>query len=121
MFCAAYGKIEESVAAYAMNDAQREHYVDWASAYDEELRGRVGYVDASICHLWHGDVKDRGYKTRHRDFERFDFDPVADIAIDAQGAWRWASDKPELHDYLVRYMHSRREDGGATAPAEPAG
>lgn len=114
MFTAAYGRWDASVSAFAMNAAEREHYVRWARAYGEDLRDRVGFVDAAILHLWHGDVTQRGYKTRYRDFGRFEFDPRHDIAIDESGAWRWASEKPELHEYVARYMRSRREDGDPT-------
>ena len=49
--------------------------------------------------------------TRYQGLDEFDFDPARDIAVDAAGAWRWASDKPGLHAYVRGYFAGRREDG----------
>jgi hypothetical protein len=77
----------------------------------DDLAGR-------IFHLWHGDLADRGYTRRQ--VLLADFDPFADIALDAQGSWRWSSDKPDLHAAVRRCFESRRGDGrtagGVTRP-----
>ncbi len=48
---------------------------------------------------------------RYEGLRRFRFDPYEDIAIDEDGCWRWASDKPQMHQYIKEYFPSRREDG----------
>lgn len=47
------------------------------------------------------------------------FDPNADLRPGIDGAWRWASDKPELHATVRQYFYSRDEDGDtATSTTE---
>jgi hypothetical protein len=42
---------------------------------------------------------------------RFQFNPFTDLAADRNGAWRWNSDRREMHDYVRDYFVGRREDG----------
>lgn len=111
MICAGMGKFEDVEEAYLMNSRQVEHYRRWGYPFFADVSGRVGYVDGVIYHLWHGDLKDRQYHRRREGLRRFEFDPFTDIAIGASGAWRWDTDKRELHDYVRRYFESRNEDG----------
>jgi len=53
----------------------------------------------------------RHYLARHEELAAFGFDPLTDIAVDAGGCWRWATEKQELHDYLREYFGRRFEDG----------
>jgi hypothetical protein len=93
------------------NESQMEHYLRWARPFFADVQGQIGYVAADVYHQWHGDLRLRKYRDRHRGFRRFDFDPAVDIALDASGCWRWNSDKPEMHSYVRDYLASRREDG----------
>ncbi len=56
-------------------------------------------------------MEDRGSGERHAALRGFDYDPYRDIALGEAGAWRWASDKPEMHAWLRDYFVRRREDG----------
>jgi len=97
--------------AHHMNERQRERYMMWARPFYEAVRGEVGYLDAQIYHLWHGEYRNRRRARRHEDLQQFQFDPFTDIAEAANGSWRWATAKPELHNYVRNYLSSRREDG----------
>jgi hypothetical protein len=108
----------ESLRKLHMNERQTEHYLAWARPFFEAVRGRVGYVDSTLLHLWHGDRPSRRYGQRLRDFVRFGFDPYADIAVDAQGCWRWATEKNEMRAYLRDYFEARREDGGESTMSD---
>lgn len=99
------------VAMRVMNDRQSEHYLHWARRWHGAVSGPPGVLDALLLHLWHGDVGDRRYRERHESLRPYDFDPATDIALDDEGAWRWNSDKPGLHEYVRCYFASRREDG----------
>lgn len=108
---AAYGRIEETVEAYAMNACQARHFRAWAGPFFKRIRGDIGHVEGMIFHLWHGRQRDRRIGTRYQGFEEFGFDPFRDIRIDGNGCWRWNSAKPELHRFVKDYFASRREDG----------
>ena len=56
-------------------------------------------------------VASRKGRLRHEDFRRFQFDPDTDVAIDDNGAWRWNTNKQEMHEHVREYFASRREDG----------
>jgi hypothetical protein len=108
---AAYGMSELAIKNLQMSQSQRDHYLQWATGFYEEVQGQVGALPGEIHHLWHGSFDDRRYKLRHGDLALHDFDPVADICIGSDGAWRWASEKPELHTLLGDYFQSRNDDG----------
>jgi hypothetical protein len=108
---AAYGCFEEATRAHHMNLARAEHFLQWARPFHAAVRGRVSFVSGNLFHLWHGESGHRSYRERQRGFAAFGFDPRSDIAIEEGGAWRWNSEKPEMHDYVRGYLGSRREDG----------
>lgn len=108
---AAYGVPEIVVDDKHMSAAQRDHYTRWAAGFYADVKGQVGAVDGEIHHLWHGDLVNRRYSLRHEDLAHHDFDPHTDIRLGAEGAWRWASDKPALHALLRDYFRNRQEEG----------
>ena len=110
-FRAAFGYLDEAERRLCMRGRWAESYRSWAAPFHDAVRGSVGDIPGDVFHLWHGEITARRYGERFRDFEAFGFDPAVDIAYDRCGAWRWASDKPEMHDFARRYFDSRREDG----------
>jgi hypothetical protein len=108
---AAYGCPEAMIRLNDMNKRQSDHYLAWAAAFHDAVQAGVGFVEGNLAHLWHGDVKHRRYHERWSEFRRFQFDPFEDIALHHNGAWRWNTDKREMHDYVRNYLASRREDG----------
>ncbi len=108
---AALGLLGFGERAILMNEAQRAHYRSWAEPFHRSVAGQVGYVDQTVLHLWHGDLRNRKYLERHEGLACFDLDPRSDLLLDESGCWRWSSDKPELHDYVKDYFAARREDG----------
>jgi hypothetical protein len=108
---AALGWFEQAVRYACMGGRRREHYLAWAGPFFDSVQGRVGFIHGRIFHLWHGDLGRRRYGDRHRQLQDAAFDPYTDIAVAANGCWRWSSDKPQLHQLVRRYFESRKEDG----------
>ncbi|HVM46424.1 MAG TPA: hypothetical protein VMU04_00280 [Candidatus Acidoferrum sp.] len=108
---AALGRFGYGCKYLQMNPRWAEHYLAWAKPLFQSVRGSVGGLEGTLVHLWHGDLKDRKYASRHEEFKRFEFDPGADIALDDHGAWRWNSAKPLMHQYVRDYFATRHEDG----------
>jgi len=94
-----------------MNQAMREHFACWARAIHADILGRVGCLDGTIRHLWHGRLDERNYLERNRILIDAAFDPSADIATGPDGLWRWTSPKERLHSEVLRYFLNRNEDG----------
>jgi len=111
MVCAALGTPADAIRYICMTPAWAEHYQAWATRHFESVRGRLGFTEGTLIHLWHGDLNDRRYQERHRALRAYDFDPRTDIALDGNGCWRWSSDKPAMHACVADYFRSRREDG----------
>jgi hypothetical protein len=111
MLRAAYGCFDDAIRIQAMNSPQRIHYLAWAEAFHDAVRSNVGFVEGNLVHLWHGNLEHRRYGNRYQELTRFQFDPFEDIAIDNNGAWRWNTNKTEMHDCVSAYFLSRREDG----------
>ena len=111
MMCAATNCFDQLAERHYMNDLQISRYTAWARPFYEAVSAEVGYLNADIFHMWHGDVADRATRSRHEGLQRFQFDPFHDIAISQNGCWRWNTDKPAMHDYVRGYFSSRREDG----------
>lgn len=110
---AATGRAGDAVQCTEMSPPHSEHYRRWADPFWRDVRGDVGCVDGQIYHLWHGDLANRRYLQRYRGFRDYDFDPALDLDTDPTGAWRWGSDRQDLHRHVADYFSWRREDGGA--------
>ena len=111
MAAAALGRFDYGREAILMNGRQWQHYRLWSDPFFKSVQGRVGYVEGRAFHLWHGELSDRRYHERHEGLGRYNFDPFADVALDAGGPWRWNSDKPAMHNYVRDYFAQRDEDG----------
>ncbi len=77
---------------------------------DKHIRRKVGYVNTSILHYWHGKKKDRGYGDRWRVLSDNGYSPYTDIVRRSDGLVTLTSEKQGLRDGLMRYFRSRAED-----------
>ena len=87
------------------------HYQAWAIGWYAAVRGRVGFAPGTALHLWHGDPANRQIGKRNESLRRDRFDPVADLHLNGEGVWEWASPKDGLHGDLAAYFPARQEDG----------
>jgi hypothetical protein len=94
----------------ALSHAQTRHYLEWADRQHAVVKSRVGCIPGAVHHVFHGTERDRCYYTRSEPLLHYEFDPEQDITLDANGLWKWNSDKPELHAAVRRYFSSRNED-----------
>jgi hypothetical protein len=118
---ASAGLWREAADAMRFTPAMREHFQPWADRFAAAVRDRWGCVPGAVSHLWHGSMGGKQFRQRYVDFARFDFDPHVDLAVDERGVWKWASDKPAMHDYVRSYFASRQEDGeSASEPVAAA-
>lgn len=108
---ASYGEFAAAARAYEMSARRRDHYRAWAELWHRDVGGDIGTLDCDLVTLWHGDLGNRGIGRRNEGLVAHGFDPYSDIAHDVGGAWRWNSDKPQLHRFVRDYFLSRREDG----------
>lgn len=119
MLTAACGRFDHCREWHCQNEHQRRCYRRWAEPFHDSVQGRVRSIPGNLYHFWHGSMQHRSAHTRHIGLRPFDFDPDRDIALDANGCWRWNSDKQGLHDYVRDYFMTRREDEAPQTAVAP--
>ncbi len=92
------------------NPALTRHFRRWATGLYRDVRGRLGCVDGTLLHLWHGSPANRRHGENARDLAAIGFDPVRDLRPGEDGCWEWASDHPRLHRWAAEFFARRRED-----------
>lgn len=74
--------------------------VEWSKQFYDVVQGSIGYVKGDLYHIWHGDIKDREYLKRIREF-------ATEIAFitrrDSNGLWVYDGKNP----YMKRYYRKR--------------
>jgi hypothetical protein len=110
MVCAALGEYDAIRQALYMNQRQFEHFQNWAIPFTKDLRNRLGYVDGTIYHLWHGNPLKRRLASRYKILKPYDFDPYNDIIIGENDCWEWVPGRKKLSDIIRKYFISRKED-----------
>jgi hypothetical protein len=104
------GQAEELISQDRMTPAHADDYRRWTAQFCRDVKA-IGYIEGDIFHLWHGDLERRLYRERLRILSSCEYDPAADIALDAERCWRWKSPKPEMHRRIREYFEQRDEDG----------
>jgi hypothetical protein len=82
----------------------------WAARCDAHIKSKVGYVNGTCIHHWHGKSEERGYEKRWDITAYHEFNPEEDLIVDSQGLYRWAGNKPRLEDDMRLSLGSRNED-----------
>jgi hypothetical protein len=85
----------------------------WRDRWYRAVNKRIGFVAGVVHHHWHGNEEHRQYKERHALLCSLNFDPLTDVAFDANGLLMWQ--RPELKEYARRYFSGRMEDGAISA------
>lgn len=108
--CALYNEHDELSKHFQFNQEIKKHYAKWAKAIYEKVESRIGFIDGTVFHLWHGDLKKRRYFERYNDLAKIGFDPGQDIKIIPSGAIDWARPRLDLEHFMTEYFQGRDED-----------
>lgn len=111
MVLAACAYFEEARAIFDMDDRRQTHYLAWARPFYAAVQGRLDSLSGCLLHLWHGDLANRDYETRHQRFARLDFDPTVDLLTAPAGHLQIRRERYDVQNFLREYFTSRREDG----------
>ena len=71
---------------------------------------RLGYVDGTIKHHWHGDLKLRRYKERWQILTEHQYDPTADVYKDPLGLSQFTESGDRMEMDIKDYFAGRLED-----------
>lgn len=93
---AAAGDIEHPCVANAFKD-DLPAVVDWSRYFSYVVDGKMSYVPGNLYHLWHGDLKNRQYLKRVKEFTKVAKDVVNK---DVNGLYEAAGKDKYVRDYL---------------------
>jgi hypothetical protein len=95
-----------------------QHFFRWAVSARDLVGGKLGVVPGRVLHLWHGDLADRRYGDREREFRMLNFNPAQDLRLDENGLWEWSEEAPDrVRAWTSNLFQQRNEDGeGKTVP-----
>jgi hypothetical protein len=71
---------------------------------------RVGYIDGTILHYWHGDLKLRRYKERWQILTDHQYNPLIDVSKDPMGLYQLTETGKKLDNDMRDYFAGRLED-----------
>lgn len=112
LVAALLGRLDELFACRGFSAPHRAHVEHWASGLRSALGGRVprvGWVPATVGHLWHGDKRMRRYTERYRILEENRFDPRTDLVREGSGLWNWRDPDGAIATEVARYLASRMD------------
>lgn len=108
---AAVGRFDEAAMATKLDATRKEHYLGWAKSFFMDIKGDITYLDNDLYHLWHGDLANRGWETRHKLLNDLKFDPNRDLELNDSGVYEWKNSFLTWNSAFKEYFISRREDG----------
>ena len=90
---------------------------------DDRGNNKISYLNATMCHLWHGGFKQRQYFDRYQILKVGNFNPYIDIINDNTGCLTWNTDffrigleqmeqqrKSEMIEEVQEYLSHRSTD-----------
>lgn len=83
----------------------------WARSIQDYTRGRLGYVDGRILHLWHGEDRNRTYYAWSEQLKNLRLRPDTDLCSNESGCLEWTGLNPKAQQWSSLLFASRREDG----------
>jgi len=87
-----------------------EHLARWQDRIRAAVHGRIGYINQTINHRFHGKKPNRNYLGRWQMFLRHGFDPDHNLKRNTSGVLEWAGNSAKLEREWMLYLKSRKED-----------
>jgi hypothetical protein len=86
-------------------------YIHLLLEFQAKCKGfRLGNIDGTILHEWHGRLEDRKYKERWDILTRHNFDPLKDIGLTTEGLIQLVGNGTRMQVDLDSYFLGRKED-----------
>jgi hypothetical protein len=114
-FHAAIGMPEHVVQHHFIDGSHRDRFMARAHDMARAVHGGVGHVAGRMFTLWHGNLENRRYRSRHSILARHGFDPRRHLRMSASGVWDWADAPLTLRKEVRAYFEQRNEDGATTS------
>jgi len=100
------GKVETSCPGNV-----HTNYTKMLFEFQKKCKGlRLGNIDGTILHEWHGRLEDRKYKERWDILTRNQFDPLSDLGLSKDGIIQLVKNGVRMQVELDSYFLGRKED-----------
>jgi hypothetical protein len=87
------------------------NYTKMLLEFQKKCKGlRIGNIDGTILHEWHGRLEDRKYKERWDILTRHQFDPLSDLGLSKDGIIQLVKNGVRMQVELDSYFLGRKED-----------
>ncbi len=87
------------------------NYIKLLKEFETRTRSlKLGYINGTILHYWHGDLKLRRYKERWDILTENRYDPLKDINRDPMGLYQLTEGGTQLENDIRNYFAGRLED-----------
>lgn len=93
-----------------ITDEYKDLVKRWEARAKAHINGKIGFINHTIEHLFHGTKAKRNYIGRWEMFFQHLFNPHTDLKKNTYGVIEFAGNKPELEQAFDRYLRSRNED-----------
>lgn len=90
------------------NQYMRDDMMAWCEKFRQK-KMIYDYLPFDVCHLYHGELKNRQYMDRHEFILKNNYDPKTDIKL-IDNVYEWSSSKWMLHNAVEQYFYDRQED-----------
>jgi hypothetical protein len=98
-------------ASYSRPGSIHENYKNLISDFESECKGfKVGNINGTILHEWHGSLENRRYKERWNILIENEFDPLIDIGVGPSGMIEFTKKGERMERDIQKYFVERRED-----------
>ena len=88
-----------------------ENYFDINKDSKSITRKQISCTSGNAKHLWHGDIKNRGYGKRDEILIEEHYNPTADLKLNSDKCFEFTEINGKLEDKIKSYFDSRKEDG----------
>lgn len=113
--CAIVGRVQDSFHQ-DVSPGYKRWLFQWQSHAVKHIKKNLGYVPATLRHMFHGSKKHRSYGDRWKILVKWQYDPYTDLKRDSSGLWQLVVETERqigLRDALYKYFRSRQEDSNS--------
>lgn len=108
LMAAVTNRLDQMFQNQLFTNSHQESIRAWKEEYFPE-NIRWGCADNQLAHLWHGEIENRQYLTRHEILVRWDYDPASDLSSESSGALTLADSNSRLKEHIAEYLVSRKD------------
>ncbi len=88
-----------------------ESYINCLTEFEIKCRGlKLGYVEGTLVHHWHGSIKNRKYVERWQILTQNNYNPRKDITKNGIGVLCYTENGMRFNQLIKEYFESRNED-----------